>query len=91
MVMHRSSKILQVFSLFSGGVSTAPPPPTPPPPGTRPPLPPISQTRPPPPGESYIVNSSHSLIENNANYYIDTDETPGFLLLLKNHIFTARS
>ena len=24
-------------------------------------------------------------------YYIDTDEIPGFLLLLKNHIFTARS
>ena len=25
------------------------------------------------------------------SYYIDTDEIPGFLLLLKNHIFTARS
>ena len=25
------------------------------------------------------------------NYYIDIDEIPGFLLLLKNHIFTARS
>ena len=24
-------------------------------------------------------------------YYIDTDKIPGFLLLLKNHIFTARS
>ena len=24
-------------------------------------------------------------------YYIDTDEILGFLLLLKNHIFTARS
>ena len=24
-------------------------------------------------------------------YYIDADEIPGFLLLLKNHIFTARS
>ena len=24
-------------------------------------------------------------------YYIDTDEIPGFLLLRKNHIFTARS
>ena len=24
-------------------------------------------------------------------YYIDTDEIPGFLLLLKNHILTARS
>ena len=24
-------------------------------------------------------------------YHIDTDEIPGFLLLLKNHIFTARS
>ena len=23
-------------------------------------------------------------------YYIDTDEIPGFLLLLENHIFTAR-
>ena len=28
---------------------------------------------------------------NNSLYYIDTDEIPGFLLLLKNHIFTARS
>ena len=26
-----------------------------------------------------------------AIYYIDTDEIPGFLLLLKNHIFIARS
>ena len=26
-----------------------------------------------------------------AFYYMDTDEIPGFLLLLKNHIFTARS
>ena len=25
------------------------------------------------------------------NYYIDIDEIPGFLLLLKNYIFTARS
>ena len=25
------------------------------------------------------------------SYYIDTDEIPGFLLLLKNHIFTAHS
>ena len=24
-------------------------------------------------------------------YYIDIDEIPGFLLLLKNHIFTVRS
>ena len=24
-------------------------------------------------------------------YYIDTDEIPGFFLLLKNHIFIARS
>ena len=24
-------------------------------------------------------------------YYIDADEIPGFLLLLKNHIFTTRS
>ena len=24
-------------------------------------------------------------------YYIDTDEIPGFFLLLKNHIFMARS
>ena len=27
----------------------------------------------------------------NCPYYIDTDEIPGFFLLLKNHIFIARS
>ena len=27
----------------------------------------------------------------NAFHYIDTDEIPGFFLLLKNHIFIARS
>ena len=29
--------------------------------------------------------------ENNSNYYIDTDEIPGFFFLLKNHIFIACS
>ena len=28
---------------------------------------------------------------NNVIYYIDTDEIPGFFLLLKNHIFIERS
>ena len=28
---------------------------------------------------------------NIGNYYIDTDEIPGFFLLLKNHIFIVRS
>ena len=28
---------------------------------------------------------------NKGLYYIDNDEIPGFLLLLKNHIFTALS
>lgn len=32
-----------------------------------------------------------SSLRNIPFYYIDTNETPGFLLLLKNHIFTARS
>ena len=31
------------------------------------------------------------LFTNIVHYYIDIDEIPGFLLLLKNHIFTARS
>ena len=31
-----------------------------------------------------------SILENTF-YYLDTDETPGFFLLLKNHIFTVRS
>ena len=30
-------------------------------------------------------------MSRNTIYYIDIDEIPGFLLLLKNHIFTARS
>ena len=33
----------------------------------------------------------HWCLHNKVNYYIDIDEIPGFLLLLKNHIFTARS
>ena len=28
---------------------------------------------------------------HNYYYYIDTDEIPGFFLVLKNHIFIARS
>ena len=28
--------------------------------------------------------------ERNKDYYIDTDEIPGFFLLLKNHIFIVR-
>ena len=36
-----------------------------------------------------LKKSSESF--NNQLYYIDTDEIPGFLLLLKNHIFTAPS
>ena len=31
------------------------------------------------------------LMEIKNPYYIDINEIPGFLLLLKNHIFTARS
>ena len=39
------------------------------------------------------IYSIISLIHSNVlvDYYIDTDEIPGFLLLLKNHVFTARS
>ena len=33
----------------------------------------------------------HNQIGNKLYYYIDTDEIPGFFLLLKNHIFIARS
>ena len=31
------------------------------------------------------------ILYNIVIYYIDTDEIPGFFLLLKNHIFIARS
>ena len=31
-----------------------------------------------------------SFLTNTNLYYIDTDEIPGFLILLKNHIFTAK-
>ena len=30
-------------------------------------------------------------MNNKTIYYIDTDEIPGFFLLLKNHIFIVRS
>ena len=33
----------------------------------------------------------HNQMGNKLYYYIDTDEIPGFFLLLKNHIFIARS
>ena len=33
----------------------------------------------------------HNQTGNKLYYYIDTDEIPGFFLLLKNHIFIARS
>ena len=39
--------------------------------------------------KNQIARPEVKLINN--IYYIDTDEIPGFLLLLKNHIFTARS
>ena len=31
------------------------------------------------------------LMAHNAFYYLDTDEIPGLFLLLKNHVFVARS
>ena len=36
-----------------------------------------------------LVLKSWFISEN--YYYIDTDDIPGFFLLLKNHIFTVRS
>jgi len=36
------------------------------------------------------IQFAHRLL-NTSLYYIDTDEIPGFFLLLKNHIFIARS
>ena len=33
----------------------------------------------------------YQYLYNKAFYYIDTEEIPGFLLLLKSHFFTARS
>ena len=38
-------------------------------------------------GKLYLRNAKRT---KKYIYYIDTDEIPGFLLLLKNHIFTAR-
>ena len=35
-----------------------------------------------------MYNIIQSVSSENVIYYIDTDEIPGFLLLLKNHIFT---
>ena len=43
----------------------------------------------------FKVISFGEIIEANMvrrlTYYIDTDEIPGFFLLLKNHIFIARN
>ena len=36
-------------------------------------------------------DSSNVKLQINFYYYIDTDEIPGFFLLLKNHIFIVRS
>ena len=38
-----------------------------------------------------VVGVSMWTPDKKTNYYIDTDEIPGFLLLLKYHILTARS
>ena len=43
---------------------------------------------------SLPIQQEKLLIFNNTDiafYFIDTDEIPGFLLLLKNHIFTGRN
>ena len=37
-----------------------------------------------------IQRTSKDPTSNKAFYYVDIDEIPGFLLLLKNHIFTVR-
>ena len=39
----------------------------------------------------HLLNKSSPLNVIIIFYYIDTDEIPGFFLLLKNHIFIARS
>ena len=49
--------------------------------------------------ETSVTVSNNSPIQHNVHpddqtqptFYIDTDEIPGFFLLLKNHIFIARS
>ena len=38
-----------------------------------------------------VDQQSDRTYTNKFFYYIDTDEIPGFFLLLKNHIFIARS
>ena len=40
---------------------------------------------------SGVISLCHCRELNNVIYYIDTDEIPGFFLLLKNHIFIERS
>ena len=40
---------------------------------------------------SGVISLCHGRELNNVIYYIDTDEIPGFFLVLKNHIFFARS
>ena len=39
----------------------------------------------------FLLHEFTMLKDNIYIYYIDTDEIPGFFLLLKNHIFIARS
>ena len=43
----------------------------------------------PPRPSASVDNTLRDLL--NSSYYINTCEIPGFLLLLKNHIFIARS
>ena len=40
---------------------------------------------------SPIQDYAHPDDQTQPSFYIDTDEIPGFFLLLKNHIFIARS
>ena len=45
--------------------------------------------------KSQVLKTQMKLIKlyplDKSLYYIDTDETPGFFLLLENHIFIGRS
>ena len=51
----------------------------------------LSLSQPSSSSSSFSLLSTSALLSLTSFYYIDTDEIPGFLLLLKNHIFTARS
>ena len=51
----------------------------------------LSVSHPSSSSSSFSLPSTSALLSLTSFYYIDTDEIPGFLLLLKNHIFTARS